>query len=179
MVSSDVSHVAGTEPRSKGRGFPQPPIREPLVVDFRSSRVGVRCQGIAAPFELPVRLERLAWPAPAPSSQASAHSYASIAQKRPRKLHFLAYLGKLASGDLWRRLCLQHMRTKCPLAGTLISQSVKTFHQLTKQVPLFPHVFLLADRHSYCFMSWVLTISHECVQIPVRSFASAALRAKS
>jgi hypothetical protein len=50
-------------------------------VDFRSPQAGARCRGTAAPYESRARPEHSAWPAPAPSSQAAAHSCASILRK--------------------------------------------------------------------------------------------------
>src|ERR1700730_5784555 len=53
--------------------------------DSRSPQVGALCPGTAAPCESATRLEHLAWPVPAPSSRASAHSYANISQTAPVK----------------------------------------------------------------------------------------------
>ena len=51
------------------------------------------------------------------------HIRTQVSCKKPaRKIHVLAYLGKLASCDLWRGFSLQQMRTQRPLTGTLISQ---------------------------------------------------------
>jgi|ERR1700730_7513270 hypothetical protein len=78
---------------------------------------------------------------PSPSSQASAHSCASISQTAPVKDSCPVGPSQTRKPRSLARLRLQQMRTQCSHASATISQGVEPLHQFIKQVTL-SHVFV-------------------------------------